>query len=570
MKTYRISEQYSPLPVPPNGGKLGALLYQEDLCFIQQSGSTGFQPSMGEIFVARGKTTQECRPGLEQRQYFRPRNQVEKSISLISDEMEITFKRSVRKLILTFLLIGIYTIANSQQTDSLMVYLEIAAKNNPTVLQRYAEYEAALQKVPQVGSLPDPEASLGVFLKPMELVGGNQLADIQLMQMFPWFGVLKNARDEMSLMAKAKLETFRDAKFQVFYDVQRTWYELNKVKQKIRISEKNIALLQTVERLAIVRFKAGPSGSGSAPASKSMSQASSPGSSSGSSGMNSMGGGSDNSGGSSSSQAVSPMGGSSMGSSSGGSGLSDVYRIQIEIGDLQNNINLLKNQLITISAKFNSYLNRPQAAIVALPDTLNSENFDPSLLAISDSILKNNPMLGMLQFEQQSLEARKQMVTKMSYPMVGVGLNYSLINKSAMSTSPMNGKDMVMPEVKVTLPICRKKYKAMRDETDFLKTANTQNYNAATNSLQTEYYQALQLYQDAQRRTKLYASQYQLASKSLDIMFKSFASSGASLTDILRVRQQTLDYEYQQIEAVADNNTSIAWFNRLMAYTKIK
>ena len=479
--------------------------------------------------------------------------------------------QAYKKVLILFLALGSWVMGSSQEkTDSLLNYLEIAAKNNPTVLQRYAEYEAALQKVPQVGSLPDPEASLGVFLKPMELVAGNQLADIQLMQMFPWFGVLKNARDEMSLMAKAKLETFRDAKFQVFYDVQRTWYELNKVKQKIRISEKNIALLQTVERLAIVRFKAGPSGSGPAPASKSMSQASSPGSSSGSSGMNSMGGGSGNSGGSSSGQAASPMGGSSMGSSSGGSGLSDVYRIQIEIGDLQNNINLLKNQLITISAQFNSYLNRPQAAIVALPDTLKPENFDPSLFAISDSILKNNPMLEMLQFEQQSLEARKQMVTKMSYPMVGVGLNYSLINKSAMSTSPMNGKDMVMPEVKVTLPIYRKKYKAMRDEVDFLKTANNQNYKAAANSLQTEYYQALQLYQDAQRRTKLYASQYLLASKTLDIMFKSFASSGASLTDILRVRQQTLDYEYQQIEAVADNNTSIAWFNRLMAYTKIK
>lgn len=479
--------------------------------------------------------------------------------------------QAYKKALFLLLALGSWVIGFSQEkTDSLFNYLEIAAKNNPTVLQRFAEYEAALQKVPQVGSLPDPEASLGVFLKPMELVGGNQLADIQLMQMFPWFGVLKYARDEMSLMAKAKLETFRDAKFQVFYDVQRTWYELNKVKQKIRVSEKNIALLQTVERLAIVRFKAGPSGSGSAPASKSMSQASTPGSSSGSSGMNSMGGGSGNSGGSSSTQAASPMGGSSMGSSSGSSGLSDVYRIQIEIGDLQNNINLLKNQLITISAQFNSYLNRPQAAIVALPDTLKSENFDPSLLAISDSILKNNPMLGMLQFEQQSLEARKQMVTKMSYPMIGVGLNYSLINKNAMSTSPMNGKDMVMPEVKFTLPIYRKKYKAMRDEADFLKSANTQNYKATANSLQTEYYQALQLYQDAQRRTKLYASQYQLASKSLDIMFKSFASSGTSLTDILRVRQQTLDYEYQQIEAVADNNTSVAWFNRLMAFKKIK
>ena len=458
--------------------------------------------------------------------------------------------------------------AHSQ--DSLIFYMGIAAKNNPTVLQRYAEYEAALQKVPQVGSLPDPDVSLGVFLKPMELVGGNQLADIQLMQMFPWFGVLKYAKDEMSLMAKAKLETFRDAKFQVFYEVQRTWYDLNKVKQNIRVSEKNIALLHMIERLAIVRFKAGPTGNSPAPASKAMSLTSAKSSSSGSFGMNSMGGGSGNSASSGSSQTASPMGSSSMGSSSGGSGLSDVYRIQIEIGDLKNNINLLNNQLSTISAQFNSYLNRPQAAIVTLPDTLKSENFEPSLLAISDSILKNNPMLGMLQFEQQSLEARKQMVTKMSYPMVGLGLNYSLISKSGMSTSPMNGKDMIMPMVSVTLPIYRKKYKAMRDEAYFLKSANIQNYKATANTLQTEYYQALQLYQDAQRRIKLYASQYQLASISLDIMFKSFASSGTSLTDILRVRQQTLDYEYRQVEAVADYNSSIAWLKRLMAFTQIK
>ena len=476
---------------------------------------------------------------------------------------------------LLFVAISIYfnlfqSISLYSQTDSLFNYLEIAAKNNPTVLQRYAEYEAALQKVPQVSSLPDPDVSLGVFLEPMELVAGNQLADIRLMQMFPWFGVLKYAKDEMSLMAKAKYETFRDAKLQVFYDVQRTWYELNKINQNIRVSEKNIDLLRAIERLAVVRFKAGISVNSSAADSKTTTQASTSSSSSGSTDMNSMIGNSGNSAGSGSSQPASPMGANSMGSSSGGSGLSDVYRIQIEIGDLQNNIDLLKNQWNTSTAKFNSYLNRPQAAIVTLPDTLNSVNFDPMLLAITDSILTNNPMLEMLQFEQESLEARKQMVTKMSYPMVGLGLNYSVFNKNEMSTSAMNGKDMVMPMVTATLPIYRKKYKAMRNEADFLKSANVQNYQSTANSLQTEYYQAIQLFQDAERRIKLYASQYQLATKSLDIMFKSFASSGTSLTDILRVRQQTLDYEFKQVEAVADYNTSVAWLKRLMAFTEIR
>jgi outer membrane protein TolC len=257
------------------------------------------------------------------------------------------------------------------------------------------------------------------------------------------------------------------------------------------------------------------------------------------------------------------MPGNAMGPSYGGQGLTDVYRIQMEIGDLQNSIDQLESQMIAITAQFNNYLDRSQSIPVNLPDSLTILTFQPSLLILSDTILNNNPMLAMLQFEHQSLEARKRMVTKMSYPMVGLGLNYSLINKNEMSSSPMNGKDMVMPMVTVTLPIYRKKYAAMRDETDFLKSANSLNFKATANSLQTEYYQAMQSYQDAQRRINLNTSQYELASKSLEIMIKSFASSGVTLADILRVRQQTLAYEYKKLEAVADYNTSIAWIKKL-------
>jgi len=427
----------------------------------------------------------------------------------------------VKKLLLTFIALCSFAVAYSQQQqDSLKNYLEIVAKNNPAVLQKMYEYQAALQKVPQVGNLPDPQLDLGVFLSPMELVSGNQVADIKLMQMFPWFGVLKNAKNEMSLMAKAKYETFRDVKLQVFFDVKSTWYELYKVEQNIRISRKNIEILRSLERLALVKFKVGPTGESS--------------------------------------------------SSSVGSGLADIYRIQIEIGDLENNIAWSKNQQNTIIARFNSYLNRPVQSPVSLPDTLQTINTDISLLAVSDSMLANNPMLGMLQYEQQSLEARKKMISRMGYPMVGLGLNYSLINKSGMSTSAMNGQDMIMPMVTVSLPIYRKKYKAMKTEADLMKSATEQGYKATANSLQTDYYEAVQLYQDAKRRIKLYENQSLLAKRSLDIMIKSFSASGSDLTDILRIRQQLFDYEFKQIEAVTDYNTAIARLERLTSFSQIQ
>ena len=82
-----------------------------------------------------------------------------------------------------FLLIFVFNLNSNtafSQSDSLYNYLEIAAKNNPSIRQKFNEYQAALQKVPQVGSLSDPELSMGVFLSPMELVDGKQVADIQI------------------------------------------------------------------------------------------------------------------------------------------------------------------------------------------------------------------------------------------------------------------------------------------------------------------------------------------------------------------------------------------------------
>jgi outer membrane protein TolC len=474
----------------------------------------------------------------------------------------ITYK----KLLLSFIALSSSIVVSSQQyPDSLLRYLEIAAKNNPGVLQKFSEYQASLQKIPQVGSLPDPEFSAGVFLSPMELVSGNQVADLRLMQMFPWFGVLRYGKDEMSLMAKAKFELFRDAKLQVFYDVQRSWYELYKVQKDISISEKNIEILKLIERLALVRFKsASLENSPASSQSATTSSAGSSGTSTGASGMQTMGAGQNNTGSSGSNQSSSMQTGT-MGTSSGSSGLADIYRIQIESSDLENNIALLKNQQNSIMAKFNTYLNRRVSSPVYTYENITRDSLEFSLTVVSDSILAHNPMLGMLDFEKQSLEARKKMVTRMGYPMVGLGLNYSLISKSAtsMGAPDMNGKDMVMPMVTVTLPIYRKKYNAMIREAELMQSATSENYQAAANSLQAEYYQAVQLYQDAQRRIKLYDNQYQLASKSLDLMLKSFSVSNSALTDVLRVRQQTLDYELKKVEAVADFNTAIAWLKRL-------
>ena len=493
-----------------------------------------------------------------------------KKISLNRREAKIYFSRlcvfvakKVFKIIALLFIFNLFSEAAYPQSDSLFHYLEIAARNNPSIKQKFNEYQAALQKIPQAGSLSDPELTMGVFLSPMELVDGKQVADIRLMQMFPWFGVLKNAKDEMSLMANAKFELMRDTKLQVLYEVQRTWYELFRIQKEISISEKNVEILNIIERLALVKYKSASTESSGKPGSPT--SAASTRTSDVSEGMKKMNSGQTSQSATGTSTANSSMQSSAMGASSGGSGLVDIYAIQIETGELENNIESLRSQQKSALARFNAYLNRSLSAPVFIPESLAADSLELTLTAVSDSIMTNNPMLGMLDYEKQSYEAREKMVSRMGYPMLGLGLNYSLISKTdiPMGAPEMNGKDMLMPMVAITLPIYRKKYNAMKNEAEFLKTATTENLQATSNSLQVEYYQAMQLYQDSWRRKKLYDNQYSLASKSLDIIMKDFSSSAAGLTDVLRVRQQTFNYELKQAEAVADFNTAVAWLKRL-------
>ena len=90
-----------------------------------------------------------------------------------------------------------------------------------------------------------------------------------------------------------------------------------------------------------------------------------------------------------------------------------------------------------------------------------------------DSVISNNPMLTMLEAEGNAYRAKAEMDKKMSYPMLGIGLQYSLIGKkpedmSMGSMSGMNGKDMFMPMLKISLPIFRKKYNAQQQEASII------------------------------------------------------------------------------------------------------
>ena len=442
--------------------------------------------------------------------------------------------------------------------DSLSVYLELAGKNNPGVKAAFSQYLAALEKVPQVGSLPDPQGSLDFFLKPMELLNGNQVGSVSVMQMFPWFGTLKLAKDEASLMAKAQFSLFQESKAGLFYNVKTSWYQLAKYKRGILLINQNIALLESIEKLALVKFQS-PAGSSSGSSSGSGMQGT-PSATANSGGMVGM-----NSQPAASVQTQSGMSGGSsgvMGSKS--TGLADVLQVRMEILDQKNQLSLLKDQLKTEEANFNSLLNRDQNLEIDIPDSLKMETLSVSALVVADSIMSNNPMLAMLDAEGQSYSAMADKARKMGLPMVGVGVNYMVIQKQAGNMSMMNGGDMVMPMLNFTIPIYRKKYTAMQKEANYLQESTTLKSDEMKNMLLLEYRQLVQNYSDAERRVELYKEQSDLANRTANLLLAGFTSTGTDFEEILRIQYKVLEYGLKHIEAVADYNTAVAKAEKLM------
>ena len=141
--------------------------------------------------------------------------------------------------------------------EMLNSYLETAAQNNPDLKAKFLDYQAALEVVPQVGALPDPQVAFGWFISPVETRYGPQRARFSASQMFPWFGTLE-ARENVALQsAKAAYEKFEGYKSKLFYQVRTAYYDLYLTGNAIQITEENLENLRSVNNILDVNIRTG-------------------------------------------------------------------------------------------------------------------------------------------------------------------------------------------------------------------------------------------------------------------------------------------------------------------------
>lgn len=437
-------------------------------------------------------------------------------------------------------------------------YLAEAVERNPRVKAAFQSYRAALERVPQVGALDDPEVSIGLFVRPMERLMGNQRAQVSVMQMFPWRGTLDAAQSEAAAMAKAEYEAFREARSSVLYEVKATYYALFLLEREIEATRAHIQILNTLARTALGRFAAGdvntaPSVPSAAPQTG-MANAPTP-----------MGAGMGG-GGTESPEPPMPDDAMSMvaGGMGGAAGMVDVLRVRMEVNEMSNRLALLEDGRRPLAARLNALVDRPSDAAVEAIDTLRVAAPPVPLSEVPDSIRRANPMLLMLEKEEEAFLAQARMNRKMGFPMVGVGVQYSLFERRPGSNMEMNGRDMVMPMVTVRIPLWRKKYTASVRASRARAEGSALQRRDADRMLQVTYEEAMRDLNDATRRIDLYRRQRDLARQATRILTARYAADAGDFDEVLRMQRQLLDFSLEELDAVVDRNVAVAMLERLM------
>lgn len=405
---------------------------------------------------------------------------------------------------LVLLFIGTNNYQVSAQT--LEAYLQTAAENNPKLKSAYAQFEAAMQRAPQVSSLPDPTLTMSAFGRMIETRVGAQEARFSLMQMFPWFGTLQAKEDASVLIAEAKFQNYLNLRNQLFFEIKSVYAELYALEKTIRLKEENLTILDSYRELSLSRFK------------------------------------------------------------SGNTPMVNVIKVDIQREAAVTEIKLLEDMKKPLKIEFNLMLNQKPEVMVQVQDTLVFK--EPEILVNTEDLFQNHPSVIGLEKQKESYEIQQIVAEKDGLPMLGIGLDYSIISKRTDADPEMNGQDAIMPMLTMTLPIFRKKYNAAKKEAALMASGMEQEREAQINELQSAYEMTIYELKKAARLITLYEKQLVSSGQANKLLISGFSNATIDFEEVLQMNQDILMFRTQKVEAIKNGFTAEAKLDYLISKTE--
>jgi len=391
------------------------------------------------------------------------------------------------------------------EESTLKDYLAYAMRKNPGLRAAFNRWKAALERTPQVSSLPDPMFTYVQFIREVETRVGPQERQLSLMQKFPWFGKLRLRGDAASKAAAAAYEEFEAARLDVVFRVEEVYYELYYLGQAIQIAKENLDLLKYFETVARARYTA----------------------------------------------AVATH--------------AAVIKVQVEIGKLEDTLATLEDLKSPLEARLNAALNRPAETFVPFPKTIPPRRTAVTLNA--RELLKqylDTPRLEALRHLVEKTEAEINLARLNYYPDLTVGVAWMQTDKAIMDT-PESGKDPVLATLSINLPIWRKKYRAAERQARANHRSAVHTLQQQENDLASRIKMALYKHDDGRRKVTLYRDTLiPKATESLKSTEASFTAGATTLLTLIDAQRILLEFRLSYERALADRARALAELEMLV------
>jgi len=397
-----------------------------------------------------------------------------------------------------------YTIENYASTpqdlpalneeSSISDYLVYAALNNPGLEAAFNRWKAALQKVPQVRSLPDPKFTYSYFIKEVETRAGPQRHKFALAQMFPWFGELNLQGDIALEAANAEKERYEAKKLKLFFEVKDAYYEYYYLARIIAVTEEHMQLVGYLENVARTKYSAG------------------------------------------------------------GVSYGDVIKAQVELGELEDRLRTLSDLSDPMVARLNAALNKPFNELIPWPKSIPEEEVVFSNEQLLTWLKEKNPELKAIDFEAAKEKATIDLTKKEYFPNITLGVEY--INTNPALKPPPDpetgevprvkddGKDPVIAMFSINLPIWYGKYRAGEKEARMRYLAALKQRGERENSLIADLKMELYNFRDAERKIGLYRDALiPKAQQSFNVIQQAFAAGKTDFLDVIDAERTLLEFQ---------------------------
>lgn len=387
----------------------------------------------------------------------------------------------------------------------LELYRRFGLRHNGGLRAAYERWRAALERPAQVGSLPDPVFSFGQFVEEVQTRTGPQQRRYSLSQTFPWFGKL-GLRSEVAMRAAEELwHEVGAARLRVEREIELAYFEYAYLAQSIRIERGVLDLLKQLEPAVQQRIV-------------------------------------------------------------GGAGRQDLLRLQVEIGQLENELASLEKARPALSAKLAAAMNWPGREWLPLPELTEPPVRSLDVDALMRQAEQHNPELLQIAEEIRRGQDTLQLAELDGWPDLTVGVDY-LETGDAAGPVVGSGDDPWSVRLMFNLPLWRGRYRAATREAERTVAAASHSLADRRATLQADVEHAVFKIDDAARQLVLYRDTLlPRAREALAVTRAAYRAGTASLLDLIDSERALLGFETGYWRACRDQHQGRARLEALVGH----